>query len=227
MEEASLFDILTERYRLEETGCRLARISIVAELNEAFPGQRELYHDFMALFKNQDIAESTTGLVLVYPNYFHIVIELPEPSSTALMEWIEKQETSGWISSATVMCSELIQDRSFPPFAIQSVHLSTTKAGEYQASGPISTIVADVIVNSIRLARILTPLSPSQQQSTLDNIQFSHPELLTPQGVFAHIIRSESLDRVAEYLSRNATMFQIKPDNELVWPMPVRLFPYD
>ena len=41
MEQDSLYTVLSHRYRLGETGCRFARVTIVAELTSHFPGQEE------------------------------------------------------------------------------------------------------------------------------------------------------------------------------------------
>ena len=52
-----------------------------------------------------------------------------------------------------------------PSLAYNStLDISANKAGEYQPSGSISSVVADVVVSSIKLARILNPLPMVQRE---------------------------------------------------------------
>eukprot|EP01147_Barroeca_monosierra_P001522 gene1522-4672_t len=201
-DQSSLYDVIVRKFSYSNNGSVLSRVSIVAEIGEAFPDENEYKKHFQELFKMQDIDQTATGMALIYAHYLHLAVELPDSSVLALMEWLEMQDS-------------------------RSLNLSSSKSGEYQGTDPISVVVADVVANSVRLGRQLRTASEPRMQSVLEYVQFSLPDLLTPQGTFIHLIRSEGLDRVSEYLSRNASMFDIHPDNELVWPLPVRLFPYD
>eukprot|EP00043_Microstomoeca_roanoka_P025417 m.8627 g.8627 ORF g.8627 m.8627 type:complete len:224 (+) comp5494_c0_seq2:128-799(+) len=173
----SLFDAVMQRSAVADNGFILCRISVVAELTHLFPGVSDLKRNFMELFKIQEVHEYVTGLVMLYPNYMHAVIELPSHVELGLLEWIEKQESRGWIRDATMLGSETISSREFPPFTCSLINASN-KTSDYQTADPIEAVVAEVIVSSLKLARYLAEIPLVSQVVQLQFLLFFDDSLL-------------------------------------------------
>lgn len=46
-------------------------------------------------------------------------------------------------------------------------------------------------------------------------------------GMLAYLLSLETVDTVEQYLARNTGPINVVLQNEVIWPLPIKLFPYN
>eukprot|EP00049_Salpingoeca_infusionum_P010636 m.183822 g.183822 ORF g.183822 m.183822 type:complete len:240 (-) comp14700_c1_seq2:146-865(-) len=219
----SLLDYAKEKRDFASDGNILVRLSVVAKIGHQ--DALELAEEYEASFA--EIAGGVTGLLLIYPMYIHHVIELPSTELQPVLRFMEAQAKRGELHEPTILSTSDVLKREFKLYSYCKLSLSSTKVVEYKTSDPVERVTAECLVTSIKLARLLATHQPSEYADILGAIHETNPELLASQGMIAYFLRAGDLDRVSEFLDRNEAPMTLLADNELVWPPPTRLFPYD
>ena len=127
---------------------------------------------------------------------------------------------------------------------------------EYKPSEGLDVVIADCISNLIKLGLYLSAVPKEGLATALDGLHEQVPELLCSQAMMEFFLRTDDVDSgeyfsmriciiklsakkyilisyfstlfaVNDYLSRYDGTISIVSDNDVVWPHPVRLFPYE
>lgn len=224
-----LLDML-EAIRAESRKQVVHRVVYVSRLSPSLADKRDIGQHYERMFKacqTKYQGEGPTGLLLIYPQHCLHLIEAPWE---VLVDVIRDLDSNRELlqSSRLVTFSAHCRQRLYPQWAVRVLNLPALPKGElYQTQDPLESTVAESLSSLYKLGVYLSKLTQHQLKATMDSLISQVPQLLLQQDVLEYYLGCTELNSPAEFLRRYTTPTHIQLDRELVWPLAVRLFPYD
>lgn len=223
----SLFDVVARARRFETTKALYARMVLIARVVSQDAEQRSDIGVRCERFLAEQSKGVLGGLLLIFPKHLITSVETSVDVLVPLVTFFRQLEQQGHVANVRVLqtadASRLLLSR----FHFRIVNLSTSKIGDSKPTDAVDAVVGDCLTTISKLSLFVASVPQASLEQTLDNLHEAVPELLTPQGMLEYLVRAEELDSAAEFLARYAGPMRVVLDSEIVWPYPVRLFPYE
>ncbi|XP_064629253.1 testis-expressed protein 47-like [Lineus longissimus] len=122
-----------------------------------------------------------------------------------------------------------IPTRLYQTWSFRVLDMEAQNIGLYEPSDDNHNIVIDVLQQVIKLGSHLAKIPKLNWKSTMDNLREKVPDLLPQQIVIGYLLdtNDKSMIEIEDFLTYYSKPYDIVLNGELVWPMPVRLFPYN
>ncbi|RDD43921.1 Uncharacterized protein C7orf62-like protein [Trichoplax sp. H2] len=241
----SLLDIITEKNKIVNKRQILHRLIYIARIAPTVNNKKEIGDYFQNLFRKYVTdfeGDGITGLLLVYP--YH-VMHILEVSSEALNDIIKEQELSETNNTAVISNTKaltLISDVSYQfekiityyanrMFSYWSYHILEMPAiqvndlANANSNEPIDVMVLQCLRAITKLSKHLVKVPEINLHSAIDVLVEKSPGDLYPQSDIEVLLRSNELCGAVEYQEKYYAPLNIILDEEVVWPMPRRIFP--
>ncbi|XP_064406541.1 testis-expressed protein 47-like [Halichondria panicea] len=202
----------------------------ISRISPHLVDKRDIGQHYERIFKTCQAkyqGEGPTGLLLVYPQHCLHLIEAPWE---VLIDVIQDLHSNHELlsSSRVVSFSPHIQQRLYPQWAVRVLSLPALAKGEqYTTQDTLEITVAGSLEKLYKLGVHLSKLTQHQLKATMDSLTSKVPQFLLQQDILEYYLVCSDLNSPAEFLTRYNTPTHILLDRELVWPLPVKLFPYD
>eukprot|EP00055_Hartaetosiga_balthica_P011720 m.54282 g.54282 ORF g.54282 m.54282 type:complete len:227 (-) comp7713_c0_seq2:117-797(-) len=212
-----------------QSGTNMSRGFIIAEIGHGFTDEGDLEDGLKEFLHSKSVVEQTTGLILIYPTCVFFAIETPDYVFFDVLHWIEELEDQGKVFiDATILASEPVLQHEFFTLTTFTLNFATTKVSEYQTSDPVEVTAGEATLTMSKLGHYMeSKRGEGKMRDILKHVSEDIPSLLVSQGMISYLLNQDTIDRVSEFLNRNTSTLSIKPDNEVIWPVPTRLFPDD
>eukprot|EP00047_Mylnosiga_fluctuans_P014975 m.42470 g.42470 ORF g.42470 m.42470 type:complete len:228 (+) comp5728_c0_seq1:50-733(+) len=220
----SLYEVIAKARRFETTKAMLGRLVMVSRV---LTEDKEAVAVRSEEFLRAACKGPYSGLLLVYPKHAIFFLETHVDVTVPFVKFIGGLEKEGLLGGTRVLQTTDASRTVYKTFSHRVINLAATKTTEHKPAEALDVVVAEALGNMTKLGLFISSLPKESLQGVLDNLHEAVPELMCSQGLLEHLLKAEDLDGVPEYLARYAGPVDIVLDNEVVWPHPVRLFPYE
>eukprot|EP00037_Helgoeca_nana_P019862 m.195040 g.195040 ORF g.195040 m.195040 type:complete len:260 (+) comp25031_c0_seq1:1838-2617(+) len=207
---------------------QLVVVSTLGEVAASTPsGKTDLGDMYKRLFEELQEGRqwvSFSGMLLVYQKYCLQVIESPPDMIREVAAAIARMNADGILGTTKILYSHDIPTPMFPAFEYRV--LTTASHIEFKTTESADMVVAEYIATLSQLADFVSTHGPDLC-TALDQVQQEAPHLLGTQGMLEYFTRVVELDSVTEFTDRLNMYLNVKMDDDVVWPHPQRLYPYD
>jgi len=230
----SLLDVIEDKNRASNKKNLVHQIVYIAKLREVDRNEVGNYHErLLKNIQNVNQTEPVTGLLLVY---FKHLVHVMETSTDVITDVIQdlkhnKASSDGFIEDAKILViSHDIQSRLYQQWSFRQLDIVSARVEGYDSSDSTEKIVTDLITQILKLGNALAKQPKLNLKNVMDSLHEKLPDLLPQQGVLHYLLEDDdpcvvSLD---EYLGLYEQPYDITLESEeLVWPLPTRLFPYN
>jgi len=122
--------------------------------------------------------------------------------------------------------TENITSRKFSLPWMQESMPSRAMEEKFQTSDSDGQVVVALIMQCLKLADYLSQVPKVQLRSKLESISSAVPQFVVAEEVLEYLMASEHLLSVDHYYAKYTTPLDVVLDQELIWPLEIRLFPY-
>ncbi|XP_074647302.1 testis-expressed protein 47-like isoform X1 [Tubulanus polymorphus] len=247
----SLLDIVEDKIRAQNKKNLVHRTVILSKLQQDVQEKDEISGYYDRLFKNALNSlqgEPVSGLLLIYPEYCLHIVELrcdrgvrgvsrrrPSSSSDMLVLLFkdllenERKKTGFMEKSRILVISHDIPTRSYSGWNSRVLDIQSQNIALYEPSDSTDKLIVDVLNQLLKLGNFLSKTPKLNFKNTLDTLREKVPEFIPQQLVVGYLAETDdqcmtNLDDITKIYSNP---FDFTMQGELVWPLPVRLFPYN
>eukprot|EP00731_Ephydatia_muelleri_P028476 Em0020g120a len=204
----------------------------VSRLASGIGDKRDIGAHYERLFKacrQKYQGENPSGILLIYPQHSVHVIEAPwELITAAIADLQNTDREGGLLVSSRILVFVSNVKRLYSQWSYRVLNLPILSKGEsYTTSNPVERTVAASLEMLYKLGTHLARLPQHKLKATLDGLPDQVPQLLIQQDVLEYLVNCSSLSTPLEFTQLYSKPAQVALDSELVWPLPVRLFPYN
>lgn len=229
---SSMLDASLERMRAENQKQVIHCVVCVSRLASGIGDKRDIGAHYERLFKacrQKYQGENPSGILLIYPQHSVHVIEAPwELISAVVSDLQNTDKDGGLLVSSRILVFVSNVKRFYSQWSYRVLNLPILSKGEsYNTSDPIERTVASSLEMLYKLGTHLSKLPQHKLKATLDGLHEQVPQFLIQQDVLEYLVSCSSLSTPLEFIQRYCNPTEVALDGELVWPLPVRLFPYD
>ena len=133
-----------------------------------------------------------------------------------------------------LVISHDIPERLYQNWMYKTLEIQSARLDSYDSSESTDKTVLDCLVQLLKLGNHLSKIPKGNFKNSFDQLHSKVPDLL-PQQAMLHFLLEEDdgcMMTVKEYLDIYEQPYDIVLDSavmdqELVWPLPTRLFPYN
>lgn len=97
----------------------------------------------------------------------------------------------------------------------------------YETSSPLEDVVSSTLDNLYQLGTQLAKLSQAELKRYLDDLKRTALNLLPRQDMLEYFLSNSEMTTPTDYLAMYMKPLNITLESEVVWPLPLRLFPYN
>jgi hypothetical protein len=102
----------------------------------------------------------------------------------------------------------------------------TTRPDEYNPTEPVEQVVGQCLRQLLQLGSYLSRVPKSDFRAAMDSLPERVPDHIIPPDILEYLIQTSELYSPTRYKEMYRKPCKVVLDNELIWPLPVRLFPY-
>ncbi|XP_065898692.1 testis-expressed protein 47-like [Dysidea avara] len=230
--KSSMLDAIMETF-VDNKRQLLHCLVCVSRLSPSIGDKRTVGGHYEQLFRacsSQYQGEGPTGILLVYPQHCLHLVEAPSELLMDVVKDLEKQgkEKAMLVETKILIFATNIKMRFYGHWCHRVLNLPTLAKGDsYQTNNPVHETVVSNVENLYILGQRLGKMPQLEQKKTLDNLPEKLPELLLQQDVLEYFLAQSELMHPTEFIQLYGKLPQVTLDGETIWPVPVRLFPYD
>lgn len=228
-----MLDMKVERLRQASRKQVIHSVIIVSRLSLDLVDKRDIGGHYEKLFKSchsKYQGDGPTGIILIYPQHCVHLLEAPFELINAVIIDLKELEITGEFLQVSRLLnfSTGLENRFYPQWCYRVLNISSLQKGDvYQTNDPIEQTVSSNIERLYQLGAHLSKQHQREMKRTLDALPDEVPQFLLQQDVLEYLATHPNLNTPEEFLMRYCTPHHVLLDSETVWPLPVRLFPYD
>ncbi|XP_062508565.1 testis-expressed protein 47-like [Corticium candelabrum] len=229
----SLFDAISERNRALNKKSLVHRLVYVGRLSETLLDKRDLGGYCEKLCKHcqqQFSGEGASGILLIYSSYYVHLVESSGEILHAIVDDLESSESKkrGLTKQSKILnLASDIPVRLFGQWSYRVLTLpQSTRPDEYDPTESLDQVVGQCLRQLLQVGNYLNKIPKSEFRSAMDSLPERVPDLIIPPDILEYLIQSSKLCSPTRYKYVYRNPCKVVLDNELVWPLPVRLFPY-
>jgi len=232
----SLLDIIEEKHRTLNKKSQLHRMVVISKIcHQSFQDIGSYYEKFFRDVQNQHQSDGVTGLLLIYPKHSVHVIESSLEVLLELCRDLRKQangaEEAHMEKSKILLVSHDILNRLYQHWSFRVLDIEAPRMEDYDPGESAANLVIDMQTQLLKLGAYLARQPKVNLKNAMDSLHEKVPEMLPQQGAIGYLLESTMdtgcIESPNQYLQRYETPYEIVLDSELVWPLPVKLFPYN
>ncbi|XP_074647303.1 testis-expressed protein 47-like isoform X2 [Tubulanus polymorphus] len=231
----SLLDIVEDKIRAQNKKNLVHRTVILSKLQQDVQEKDEISGYYDRLFKNALNSlqgEPVSGLLLIYPEYCLHIVESSSDMLVLLFKDLlenERKKTGFMEKSRILVISHDIPTRSYSGWNSRVLDIQSQNIALYEPSDSTDKLIVDVLNQLLKLGNFLSKTPKLNFKNTLDTLREKVPEFIPQQLVVGYLAETDdqcmtNLDDITKIYSNP---FDFTMQGELVWPLPVRLFPYN
>lgn len=234
-QRTSLLDIVEERNRALNKTSLLHRVVIISKLNHE--NCQEIGQYYERLFRelpNQMQVENVSGLLLLYPQHSVHVIELSQEVFLEVCRLLRRDADTGeghTASSKLLSITHDITHRLYEQWNFRLLDIQVPDMDDYDPGESGEKLVTDMLTQLLKLGMYLQRQPKVALKNIMDSLHDKVPELLPQQIVIGYLLENEEecgcIVTPSQHLDKYERPYDVTLSSELVWPMPVRLFPYN
>lgn len=232
-ERVSLLDIIDKRNKTTNKKTILHRMIIVSKFT--YPEPKEVAKYYENLIKDVQARQQTelvTGLFLVFHKHS---VHILESSSDVLVEVVRQLHSKQLNSnsyqeqSKILIVSHDIPQRLYFQWTFHFVDIEAPRDDEYDTSETPDKLQADLLKQLLKLSQLMSRQSKVNFKSTLSTLHEKHRDLLPQLGSLSYLVdcKHNCMRSLSDLLANYDQPFDVSMPEDHVWPMPVRLFPYN
>ncbi|ESP03946.1 hypothetical protein LOTGIDRAFT_203402 [Lottia gigantea] len=227
----SLLDVIEDKNRAANRKSLIHRMVIVSKLRDPDADRKQIGIKYEEKLKNLQ-GEGVTGLMLIYMKH---VVHIVETSSEFLLETIKDLYNSevnerGFVSSSKILnITHNISDRLFNQWNFRALEIQVHRLEAYEPSESTDRLVIDILSQLLKLGSYLSKQPKQSLKNALDSLHERVPDMLPFEAAVHYLLEEDDVCMydLSEYLDLYQKPFDVQSDTDLVWPLPVRLFPYN
>nr|XP_022317058.1 testis-expressed protein 47-like isoform X1 [Crassostrea virginica] len=211
------------------------RVIIIGKLKEeADRNEVGNYHEqLLKNLQNTNQTEPITGLLLVYMKHLVHVMECSADAIMATVRDLKQSKTSktGLVENAKILViSHDIQNRLYQQWSFRQLDIVAARIESIDSNESTDKIVIDLVTQLLKLGNALAKTPKLNLKNVMDSLHEKLPDLLPQQAVLHYLMEDEDpcMITLEEYINLEEQPFDVVLESEeLVWPLPTRLFPYN
>jgi hypothetical protein len=230
----TLLDAIEERNRGLGRKVLLHRIVVIAELKH--DNYTDIISHYEKIFKDCQLmwqCEHASGLLLLFPRHCLHVLEGPLEIILELCRDLRINKHS--LDQTHIVCSKIlvishdIPCRLYQSYFSRVVDIQAANIDLYEPTDGTEKAVVDILVQVLRLGMYINKHAKNAQKAALETIHEKASDLLPQQAVINYLLKNSitCIYTPDEYLLNYETPFDVCLASDLVWPLPVRMFPYN
>ncbi|XP_003384538.1 PREDICTED: uncharacterized protein C7orf62 homolog [Amphimedon queenslandica] len=229
----SMLDQKLEKLRVANRKQLVHSIVVVSRLSPDILDKRDIQRHYEKIFKNCHLkyqGDGPTGILLIYPQHAIHYLEAPlELLNTVITDLGELGKQKALLCDSRLLnFSSGLEQRFYPQWSARQLNLPSLAKGEvYQTNDAIELTVSTCLEKMYQLGCQLSKLHQIELKRTLDILPEKLPNLLIQQDILEYLVCNKELDTPAQYLQQYCTPLFVALESDFVWPLSVRLFPYD
>lgn len=230
----SLLDVIEDKNRAMNKKTLLHRMVLISKMyHNNFAEIGQYYERMYKEIQNQYQCEPVTGLLLLFPKHCIHVIEAGVEVLLEVVKDVKREEDAGtgnMEKSRIMIVSHDIPHRLFQHWSFRIIDIETPNVDLYEPTESPDKLVVDTLTQVLKLSNYIVRQQPKVMKNAADNLHEKVPELLPQQVVVGWLIENDFENITMppqEYLDNYQKPFDVVLGGELLWPMPVRLFPYN
>lgn len=221
---------------------RMVTISKMYHNNFSEIGQ--FYDKYFKDIQNQhQSTESISGLLLLYPKHcVHVV----EGTMELLLDYLRllrsEAKTGSEVNSSgetppqahmekskILLVSHDIPNRLHQQWSFRVMDIEAPNLDDYETSDESRRLVLDMVIQLLKLGAHIARQPKMALKNAMESLHDKVPELLPQQDVIGYLLEKEEevIITPQQFLNKYEQPYDVVLASEMVWPMPVRLFPYN
>lgn len=179
--------------------------------------------------QNRYQVDGPTGLLLVYPMHcVHILEATHEMVLAVIRDLHEMSSINGYLSETKLLSVASNVSRLYSQWSYRVLNIPVISKGEmYETSSPLEDVVSSTLDNLYQLGTQLAKLSQTELKRYLDDLKRTALNLLPRQDMLEYFLSNSEMTTPTDYLAMYMKPLNITLESEVVWPLPLRLFPYN
>ncbi|KAK3600890.1 hypothetical protein CHS0354_019243 [Potamilus streckersoni] len=121
-----------------------------------------------------------------------------------------------------------ISNRLYQQWGIRMLDIQSARLESYESSEGAEKVVIDLLAQLLKLGNKLATTPKISLKSTMDTLHEKFPDLLPQQEILHYLLEENDSCMMSpkEYLDLYEKPFDVTLEEDLMWPVPTRLFPY-
>ncbi|XP_059141577.1 testis-expressed protein 47-like [Physella acuta] len=232
----SLLELLEDRNRSLNRKYLVHRLVYISKISSTNVDRNTIgsyYESFMKkLQQDYSGSEPITGLMLIYLKH---IVHVVETSSDVILKIVEdllrnETETDSFVSKSKILViSHDITIRLYSQWSYRTLDIVEHGIEAFDTKESFENLIVDLLTQLLKLGVFLYKQPKPNLKNAMDSLHDKVPDLLPQQSVVHYLLEESdgSMITPKEFVDLHEKPFDTYLESDMVWPIPIRLFPYN
>lgn len=228
----SLLDVAMDRLRIGNKKGMIHRIFISSKLVGGLEKKDKKslgssIDKFLKHCQSQLSQEPPSGILLMYNQHALFCLESSQEIIMLFMQEINTNLSEIVLESIVLSFTENIQTRLFQHGWADAALPIRPLEQKHETSDSISQVIINMIKQTVSLSEYVNHNVPKvNYRARCETMISSQTQLIVSEEIIEHISNDKSLFSTIDYVKKYTKPLDVVLDQELIWPLEIRLFPY-